>query len=242
MSSRLSIYATSTKVGAKDTLVYDFPFTQFSGQSNSITRERGSSEITNNVSHPAKGNDFVYIQTSPGSYVELTIPRLASLSNRVIHRAELIAEQVYFPAPPNNYLTAPTLLYLDTKDTFTNGRYIPIPCDFTTLNQQPNFRVFGGIRKSSVDAQGNPINKYVFNISRYVQTIVTKKSNNAVLRLRAPNNIVNRTAYIDRCNLGVSPFNFTINNIAEGRVKLYGTDNTNTNPQRLRLHIVYSIL
>lgn len=243
ISSRLSIYATSTKVGMKDSvLVYDFPFTRLSGQSNSIIRERGSSEITNNVSHPAKGNDFVYIQTSPGSYAELTISGLASLSNRVIHRAELIAEQVYSPDPSNKYLTAPSLLYLDTKDTSTNGRYIPIPCDFTTFNQQPNFSSFGGRRISINDFRGNPISKYVFNISRYVQSIVTKKRNNAVLRLRAPNNIVNRTAYIDRCNQGVSPFNFTINNIAEGRVKLYGTDNTNTNPQRLRLHIVYSIL
>ncbi len=241
ISSRLSIYATSTKAGLQDSvMVYDFPFTRQSGHSNSIIRKRGSSEITNNVSHPAKGNDFVYIQASPGSYAELTIPGLASLSNRVIHRAELIAEQVYSPITFDNYLIAPSLLYLDTKDTSTNGRYIPIPCDFTTLNQQPNFSIFGGIRDSSIDLQGKTISKYVFNISRYVQSIVTKKRNNAVLRLRAPNNIVNRAAYIDRCNQGVSPFNFTINNIAEGRVKLYGTDSTK--PRRLRLHIVYSIL
>lgn len=240
ISSRLSIYATSTKAGANDTLVYDFPFTQFSGQANSITRDRGSSEITNNVSHPAQGNQFVYIQTSPGSYAELKIQGLTGLSNRVIHRAELIAEQVFSTSSIDNYFATPQVLYLDTKDTSTNGRYIPIPCDFTFLSQQPNFSVFGGVSKPAVDFQGNPISKYTFNISRYVQSIVTKGSNNAVLRLRAPYNIVNPTSYIDRCNQAISSFNFTINNIAEGRVKLYGTDNTN--PQRMRLHIVYSIL
>ncbi|MEO6220482.1 MAG: DUF4270 family protein, partial [Ginsengibacter sp.] len=127
VSSRLSIYTTSIKVGVKDTLVYDFPFIQLSGHSNSIIRERGSSEITNNVSHPAQGNDYVYVQTSPGSYAELEIPGLTGLSNRVIHRAELIAEQVYSAAILDNYFPTPQVLYLDTKDTSTNGTYIPIP-------------------------------------------------------------------------------------------------------------------
>ena len=237
VSSRLSVYG---RAGVKDTAVYDFPFTQLSGHSNSIVRERGSSEITNNVFHPAGGNDYAYIQTSPGSYAELTIPGLTGLSNRVIHRAELIAEQVFSLNTVDNYLVAPQLLYLDTKDTSTNGKYIPIPCDFTYFSQQPNFTTFGGLRKAAVDFQQNPISKYIFNISRYVQTIVTKNSNNAVLRLRAPYNIVNSTSYIDRCNQGVSAFNFTVNNIAEGRVKLYGTNKNS--PQHMRLHIVYSVL
>ncbi|MEP7231700.1 MAG: DUF4270 family protein [Ginsengibacter sp.] len=241
ISSRLSVYVTSTKKGLQDSvMVYDFPFTQISGHANAVIRERGTSEITNNVSHPAAGDNFVYIQTSPGSYAELKIPGLTGLSNRVIHRAELIAEQVYSTNTQDDYLTGPSLLYLDTKDTSTNGSFIPVPCDFTYFSQQTNFKDFGGIRTAATDFQGNPINKYVFNISRYVQTIVTKGSNNAVLRLRAPYNIVNKTPYIDRCNQGISAFNLTINNLAEGRVKLYGTNPSS--PQRMRLHVVYSIL
>ena len=223
-----------------DTAIYDFACTGSSGHANSIIRERGSSEITNNISHPAQGNDFVYIQTSPGSFANLTIPGLTGLSNRIIHRAELIAEQNYSANTLDNYLTAPQLLYLDTKDTSTSGKYIPIPCDFTYFSSQPNFKIFGGIRQSANDAMGNQINKYVFNISRYVQTIVTKGSNNAVLRLRAPYNIYNPTSYVDRCNQGIAAFNFTVNNIAEGRIKLNGTQPLS--PQRMRLHVVYSIL
>jgi hypothetical protein len=236
--SRLSLYFSSKKI-VKDTLVYDFPFTQSSGHANSIIRERGSSEIANNVSHPAAGDSVVYIQTSPGSYAELKVPGLTGLSNRVIHRAELIADQIYSPAPSDQYFTTPQILYLDTKDTSTNGKYIPIPCDFTTVNLQPNFTYFGGIKKLVDDGQAHMLTRYVFNISRYVQTIVTKGSNNATLRLRAPYNIVNPSSYIDRCNQGISNFNFTLNNVAEGRVKLNGTNNTTT---RMRLHIIYSTL
>ena len=60
-----------------------------------------------------------------------------------------------------------------------------------------------------------------------------------LLRLQAPYNIVNQASYTDRCNQLISPFNFPLNNIAEGGVKLNGTNNT---PGRLRLHIIYSTL
>ncbi|MDQ6761385.1 MAG: DUF4270 domain-containing protein [Bacteroidota bacterium] len=236
-NSRLSIYARTSTAGVKDTLVYDFPFTGLSGQGNSIVRERGNSEITNNVTHPPAGNDLVYIQTSPGSYANLTIPGLTGLSNRVINRAELIAEQVY--SPTDDVFAAPNYLFLDTKDSSTTGRYIPIPCDFTIVSQRPNFGYFGGNKKVVNDDQGHPIARYVFNISRYVQNIVTKKTNNDTLRLSAPYNIVNPKSYIDRCGQGVSLFNYTINTIADGRIKLNGTNGT---PGRLRLHVIYSIL
>ncbi|MEO7960413.1 MAG: DUF4270 family protein, partial [Ginsengibacter sp.] len=232
VGTRLSLYFTSTKT-VKDTLVYDMPFTQSSGHANSIVRERGNSEIVNNITHKPEGDEFVYLQTSPGSFATITIPGLTGLSNRVIHRAELITEQVYSPAPSDAFFTPPRLIYLDTKDTSTNGRYIPIPCDFTIISQQPNFSELG-IVKQSDDGQGHMLAKYVFNISRYIQTIVTKNSNNAVFRLRAPSDIVNPAGYIDRCNQGVAPFSFTVNSVADGRVKLHGSDNSS---RRMRLHI-----
>ncbi len=238
VNSRLSIYMRSSKAGVKDTLVYDFPFTGLSGQANSIVRERGNSEITNNVGHPVAGNDFVYIQTSPGSYANLTIPGLTGLSNRVINRAELIVEQEY--SATDNLFAAPNYLFLDTKDSSTTGQYIPIPCDFAISSQGPNFKdYFGGNKKIVNDDQGNPAARYVFNISRYVQNIVTRRTNNDTLRLSAPYNIVNPTTYLDRCGQPVSKFNYTINNVADGRVKLNGTNGTS---RKLRLHVVYSIL
>lgn len=237
--TRLSFYLRSSAGSVKDTSVIDFPFTTYSGEANSVIRERGTSEITNHLAYRETGDSLIYIQTVPGSYAEIKIPGLTGLSNRVIHRAELIVDQVYSPAPSNAYLTTPNYLYLDTQDTSTNGRYIPIPCDFTTINQQPDFTYFGGLKKLVDDGNGRQVSQYVFNISRYVQSIVTKGNNNAILRLQAPYNITNLTSYIDRCNQLISPFNFPLNNIAQGGVKLNGTNNTTT---RMRLHIVYSTL
>ncbi|MEO5649525.1 MAG: DUF4270 family protein [Ginsengibacter sp.] len=239
-NTRLSIYLRSSKANVKDTSVINFPMTDFlSGEANSIVRTRGNSEITQHLSQPPAGDSVVYIQTSPGSYAQLTIPGLSGLSNRVIHRAELIIDQLYSPNTMDNYFTAPQMLYLDTKDTSTNGAYVPIPCDFSMNELQTGFNYLGGAPKQVDDGMGHPIKRYVFNISRYVQSIVTKGSNNDVLRLSAPYYIHNKATYADRCNQLISPFNLGMNLIGDGRVKLNGTNSTST---RMRLRIVYSTL
>lgn len=237
--TRLSFYFRTSRSNVKDTTRIDFPFTYYSGEANSVIRERGTSEITNNLTHPPAGDSIIYIQTSPGSYAELKIPGLNGLSNRVIHRAELIVDQVYSGLPSDAYLTTPNYLYLDRKDTSTNGGYRPIPCDFTMSGGTPNFSSFGGIKKIINDGTGHQVSQYVFNISRYVQSIVTKGTKNATLRLSSPYSITNSVNIVDECNNGIAPFNFPLNNIADGGVKLNGTNNTST---RIRLHIIYSTL
>ncbi len=236
--TRLSFYVRTSLSNVKDTLSVNFTFTSYSGEANSVVHERGTSEITNHVSHPANGDSLIYIQTAPGSYAELKIPGLNGLSNRVIHRAELIVDQVYDPSPLLTYLTTPAYLYLDAKDTLSNT-FNPIPCDFNISTGQPNFSYFGGPGKLIDDGNGHQVSEYVFNISRYVQSIVTRDSSNTTLRLQAPYQIINNAAYIDRCGIGVPPFNLPLNNIADGGVKLNGTNNTST---RIRLHIIYSTL
>lgn len=238
-NTTLSIYYRTIKGDKKDTTVLHFPMTNTSGEANFIERERGTSEITNHLTQPEAGNEEIYIQSSPGNYAELKIPGLNNLSNRVIHRAELIVEEVYSSNTFDNLFTAPRMLYLDTKDTSTVDKYIPIPCDFTPNATQNRFATLGGQAKKIKDANGNTVNQYVFNVSRYVQSIVTRKSNNAVFRLSAPYYIHNYDMYIDRCNQPIPEFHYGMNNLADGRVKLHGTDGTSS---RMRLKIVYSKL
>ena len=235
----LSIYYRTIKGDKKDTTLLKFPMTGLSGEANFVERIRGASELTKNLTQPITGNQEIYIQSSPGNYAELKIPGLTNLSNRVINRAELIIEQVYSKNTFDELYKAPQMLYLDTKDTSTSGKYIPVPCDFNQDAIQSNFATLGGMAKKVKDADGNMVNQYVFNISRYVQSIVTKKDNNAVFRLSAPYYIHNNSAYLDRCKQVIAPFHYGMNNIADGRVKLHGTDGT---PSRMKLRIIYSKL
>jgi hypothetical protein len=120
-------------------------------------------------------DDKVYIATSPGSYATVKIPGLELLNNRVIHRAELVATPIDEPGTP---FQAPYYLFLDAYDSAAS---LPktIQNDFTydATTGQYNQALFGGFLDHG---------KYYFNISRYVQGIVTRKEKNYTLRLYAP--------------------------------------------------------
>ena len=198
---------------------------------------------------PSSGEHF--LQTAPGSFVNLNIPGLAGLSNRIIHRAEIIIEQI--PTDPilDEYLSSPNFLYLDLKDTGTANNYKPIYFDLnTSQNYDPDYKsgasflpidalgnfnidqtYFGGYRRNKADQFGNQIKYYNFNVSRYVQHIVTNRTHSYDMRLFAA------------FNLKYSQYSSTIipyyNNIAFGRVRIGSGSNPN---YKLRLRIVYSKL
>lgn len=209
---------------------------------NNIIRNRAGFPVSN----PAPGE--LYLQTTPGTYVNLNIPALATMPNRIIHRAEVIVQQIP-NSPLDNIFTAPAFLYLDLKDTGLTDKWKPIYFDLnpstlydpdyksTALPYFPTGGVdlfyYGGYRRDMVDKFGNPINFYNFNITRYVQQIVTKHTTNYNLRLYAPSylfypQIAPGTGYID--------YN---NTIAKGRVKVGGGNNPN---YRMILRVIYSNL
>lgn len=239
-NTKLSIYFKyQTAANVTDTTVYNFRLTASSLDANRVQRDHAGGEIINHLTHPPDGDDVIYIQTAPGTFADIKIPGLSGLSNRIIHRAELVMDQVYSPNTLDNFFATPSILYLDLKDTAGGGSYRPIPCDFNTLSGPPNIATFGGFRTIAKDPFGNDISRYTFNISRYVQKIVTNGRLNSTLRLRAPAEIINTTAFVDECNQAVQALNYPINIPTVGRVKLGGGNNAN---YRMKLRIIYSNL
>ena len=218
--SSWSVIAASTSVVKK------------SATANYINRNREGSQY---ASHAP---DALFVQTAPGTFATLKIPALDTLSNRIIHRAELIVEQI--PAM-NPLLPSPNYLYLDAVDTGLITKYKPIPFDLSpNSGYNPNtsvmpffptngidFAYYGGYLKTKTDVfSGQSINYYAFNLSRYVQNIVTTHNINYPLRLSAPYNLF---------YYGYSlPFN---NKIANGGIKV---GNGNNAHYKLRMRIVYS--
>jgi hypothetical protein len=240
-NTKLAVYYKYKRANLADTaVVNNFGFTSAANSANHILRDRTGAEMNSftNTKNPA-GDNFIYIQTAPGSYAELKIPGLTGLSNRIVHRAELVMDQLYSPLPVNKYFSAPDFLYLDFKDT----AYHPIPCDLNFNQGQPDIGSIGGFKTMVKNTAGDSIARYTFNISRYIQKIITNNRTLPTFRLRAPHYITNLTGYIDECNIGVAPFFFPLNNIAEGRVKLVGgTYSPTASPNSIRLRIVYSNL
>ena len=254
-STKLEIYYRKK---AKASTVIDSVYTSFrlspvttsssvvSNTSNHIVRNRAGYPISN----PASGEHF--LQTSPGSFVNLNIPALSAFPNSIIHRAEIIIEQIPTNLILDEKLSAPNFLFLDLKDTGTTAKWKPIYFDLNTSaaydpdykngsffvptdgrgGVNVNFPYFGGYRRSKPDPlTGGQIKFYTFNISRYVQQIVTNHTKVYDMRLYAPFNL-NYPQY------STAYFAYG-NNIAFGRVRIGSGSNPN---YRMKLRIVYSKL
>lgn len=217
-NTRLIVYFRAIKNG--DTTWSSVNFIHsVNGQSNYIQRQFSSNLSTG-------GSDQVYIQGAPGSYASIVIPGLDAMSNKVIHRAEIIATRI--PSQSDNIFTPPSRLLLDRISG--DSSYL-FEKDLVLGNDGSiGYDLFGGTLASN--------NLYRFNITRYVQSIVTRHQRNDTLRIWAP-----MRAYEFASNqAGGSYIQIPVNNrIAWGRVVLAGGNYADPNA-RLRLRIVYSNL
>jgi hypothetical protein len=128
-NTKLAIYYRYTKGGQDDTTVnYFLVKPGFSANHNYVNRFDFAGTPLLAASNTLGEDDLVYIINTPGSYATVKIPALRDLSNRIIHRAELIVEQVYDPSSDNKFLPPETLM-LDVYDS-TLGDYKFVPYDF----------------------------------------------------------------------------------------------------------------
>lgn len=223
-NTRLIVYFKRKLNG--DTLSTSTDFVHRSnGRTNYIAHTPGS----NWASQLANGNpsdSLIYLQGSPsGSHATVVIPGLNNFGNKVIHLAELIA--VIPPQFQSLTYTPPSRLFLDRKKNDSTYMLFErdIPVDFQGSLSLDNF---GGALKS---------NAYKFNITRYVQNIVTRGESNDTLRLYAPF----RTRLAVNASGTLLPEVNILERIATGRVILGGGTLADSS-QRLRLRIIYSNL
>jgi hypothetical protein len=247
-SSRLEIHFRRKNGGSVDTTYSSFKVSTFNSATVAIKPSSTTNKIIRNrsgfpVSNPPANE--IYLQTTPGTYANLRIPALDTLSNRIIHRAEIIIDQVPFNTQSDGYFSVPDYLYLDLKDTSstTSEKWKPVYFDLNpSTAYDPDFKVntyfpgggidflyYGGYARNKTDVFGNLIKYYNFNITRYVQQIVTKHTNNYTLRLQAPYNLI-----YPQYSPNYIPYN---NRLAYGRVKVGSGSNPN---YKMRLRLVYS--
>jgi hypothetical protein len=242
--TRLEVHYVAENANKLDTAFSSLPISvgtltnvTASATANYLARDTTSSLFPNATDPTA-----LYIQTAPGSAISFKIPQLATLSNRIIHRAEIFLEQVP-GGPMDDVLAAPQYLYLDLVDTSSGSekKYKPVyfdlspgesyfpdlstPFYFFPSQNGIDFNYYGGFLRTAVDGSGTR-SYYTFNLTRYVQNLITKHDINYSFRVYAPYNL-NYYGY----KLAYK------NNLAFGRVKIA---NGNNAKYRLRMRLVYS--
>ncbi|MBN8676151.1 MAG: DUF4270 family protein [Chitinophagales bacterium] len=238
--TKLAIYYRYPKAGGlgRDTAVDYFRFTTLSAAANYVERNHTIGEIST-VQGPTEDN-LVYIQNTPGSFARIKMPDLLTIGNRLIHRAELIVEQVHDNNNTDTIFPAPEFLYLDAFDPtiiLPKKQFRTIPYDLTFDGSDYNRGSFGSFPINTVDGSGNKIKVWKFNISRYVQHVLTGTSTLYDLRLSAPYSV--REEYgtpplVSDQTLVLFP---NLNGIVKGRVRVGGGSHTT---QRMRLRLIYS--
>ncbi|MET0635215.1 MAG: DUF4270 family protein [Chitinophagaceae bacterium] len=250
-NTKLAIYYKNDHgdAGSVPTANWDTTVTYwtFSGNPNSASAQHISRDFSGTqlaaLSNGSTGtpDNEVYIQSTPGSFATLKIPGLNGLSNRVVYRAEIIAEQIYSSIFDSIFF--PTFLYLDAFDP-TIPSFITVPFDVTfDANGSPNLGALGVAPFNIADPSGRSIKQWRLNVTRYVQNVVNKNITTPFdLRLSMPFTVREKF----RSTPGATPFSTIIPvNAApgKGRVRLHGTGDGSVpgaDPQRLRMRIVYS--
>jgi Domain of unknown function (DUF4270) len=251
VKSRLEFHYHKTKAGIRDTVVQSFPLysaatvsAKASSTANYVKRDysTGTLPVAN-----LPNNNYIFLQTGPTTtFASISIPELTTYTNRIVHRAYLIIDEDPIPGD-NKYYTTPQSLYLDLKDTSlaVPQRYKPIYFDLSSGGYNPDEtvspfyfpqnnvdqNVFGGKALKRVDPFGQEFTRYEFNITRYVQHILSNGYKNYELRLFAPYKF-NYPQYTGP-QFMIPYFNAA----AFGRVRLGSGTNSN---HKMKLVVVYS--
>lgn len=246
-NTKLALYyktnsTTTTTAGAKDTVVDYFKFSIYdNGYANFVKRNRTATEVSKHIG--VAKDSLVYVQTSPGTLVKIKIPGLKNFANKIIHRAELIAEQVP-TVNPNAFETkwsAPNYLFLGAYDSSLKVLR-NVPNDYQGTSNAAQFVRFGGrVVYKSIQGYDN-VATYNFDLSRYMQGIVSRKDSIFDLRLMAPVN--DSLKYVPPYPYNLSSgtdyiTSYFANNPAIGRVRLGGGSHSKF---KMRLHVYYSDL
>lgn len=218
-NTKLTVYF---RYGKSDTSSFDYHHI-VNGQSNYVNREISGNYLTylNNGA-----SDRIYLQSAPGSYVSISIPALDTFSNKTIHRAEIFAEKI--SSGSDNVFTEPVQLMLDRKNKAGDTVFMLQNDLVADPTGAVLYAPFGGKLLSD--------NTIHFNISRYIQSVITKHEPNDTLRMYAP---LRTEVFNSNFNTYLSiP---VIDAIAKGRLVLGGGTYADSS-MRLKLRIIYSNL
>lgn len=242
-------YNLNDTAAHQDTGVTYFRFSRgftstVSGAANHVDWDNSGSQFQTALNSQQYNDSLVFIKTAPGTHASVSIPGLSALPNSIIHLAQLQMYEEPEVIGAASKLTPPSLLLLSAYDT-ANHIKINVPNDFyvSPSTGTINTSVFGGEpKKVSVSGYGD-VTSYMYNISRYVQGVVTRQNKNYTLMLSAP--VADSMMYTEPYPSTTAPYRLyfgyaNANQTAIGRVRLGGGKRAATNPLRMRLRIIYS--
>ncbi len=223
-NTKLTVYFKKRNGRTDTTTSTDFVHAT-NGQANIINRTTAGSAFGSALA--VNNGTKIFIQSAPGfgaSYAGISIPALSTFQNSIVHRAELIVSKIDGDPVNDKLFPPPARLYLDRKRR-TGDSVFFFQRDLVDLSGNLNPEFGGLLAKDGT---------YRFNLTRYVQSIITGREQNDSLRLFAPLQVTYRLG------TNAPPFTIPVNSgVAFGRIILGGGTHPDA-ASRLRLRIIYS--
>lgn len=231
--TRLTVYARVTVNGQVDTI--SPYYTVFQGQTANLIKKTPGGNYLAYLNNNNPDDDKVFMTSAPGSYATVRIKGLDTFRtvNRVIHRAELIATRV---AAQQDDIYAPVPLMFINAVNETGDSSFTIRNDFSYTGQAPNYYDVANLGGAYNSTHTN----YVFNLTRYLQSGVTKGLNlYKTLRIYAPY-YVQPSWELPTGSKAALPSRVYVNEpLAFGRVVLGGGSHPE---KKMKVRIIYSKL
>lgn len=251
--TKIEFYYRTKRGTITDTVSKSFVFNSLSGHAVELNRDYAGSEVNDYLTQdPDKGVPQVYLQGTPGIMASIDVLGLKTMTNRVLHRVELRVTELTPNNGPYSQLTAPFGIYLDGEYEDEPGNFRGIPYDLNPFGKYYcfpasgiDFSYFGGLRKS-VKVNGDSLSQYVFNITRYTQSMITRNEPSFKLRLSAPFYVYYKDCSNAFASYPASVFPFQaggvfINQVGESRIRVAGGNHPN-DKLRMQVRVIYSKL
>lgn len=233
-------YKRRDSAGKMDTSMLEFTCNSFAGATNYITRDRTSGEVYKYITGSASStNDsLIFIDANPGFYAKISLPDIDTIANKIIHRAELLMEQVPDLSSGLDEIYSPPNLFLTTYSADSMRRFAT-PNDMIISNGTvANQVTLGFFPLKKIDPiSGKTIFEYRMDVSRYLQGIITFGQKYYDMVLWAPYNDYVYVTETSNAQVFTGAGSSQLNRVATGRIRLGGASNTS---HKMKLHIVYS--
>lgn len=228
--SHITIYCRVTNNGILDTMAVSFIHAQVKagGQANYV-RRTPAGDYNTYLTNSTAADDKLYLQSAPGSAGVITIPALDTFSNAVIHRATLVLTPIAGTYNGNYWL--PDLLYLDRLNTPQDSAFT---FEYDALSSSSGYLQYN---PTLIGGALNGTKQYVFDITRYVQNLVTNKTPNMKLRVSAPVHFDFYYNYLG--SIGTYSETAEFNILSHGRAIIAGANTANVK-EGMHLQIIYS--
>ena len=203
-----------------------------------VIRDYSGTPVIPTLNNGTLPDPVLFLQNTPGTFATVKIPDLGSVNNRVVHRAELYMEEIYDPT--DTLYRAPDYMYVDAIDPTIGGfpKFRTIPYDLNYgSGSSLDLGALGAVPVMSTDGFGNRIRTWRFNLTRYVQHVLTHTQSLYDLRVFPAFRFVEQ--------LGIPPGDDILTSIfvnpaiIKGRIRLGGGNHAS---QKMKLRIIYSKL